>query len=130
MLTTRQYADLHGYNYYSVLSWCKRGVMDGAVKAPLDKEGKCFVYMIPKDTPAPPLRRTGRKRMKFGKAEKYAVPRKRTASVVPKRTEREISLFIQKHCGTMTYRAMSRALGIPTLEIRAIYDRLHARYGI
>lgn len=128
MLTVRQYADLHGYKYETVYSWCKKGVMQGAIKQPSKMNGAGFVYMIPAESPPPPLRLgAGRPRTQNGVAVKMPPPSKENPQ---KRSKREINLFIRKHCKTMTYGQMSKTLGIPTLKLRQMYDHLHERDGI
>lgn len=134
MLTAREYADLHGYKYATVYSWCKKGVMQGTIKQPSKMNGSGFVYMIPAESPPPPLRSgAGRPRTQNGVSVKMPPPPKEQptkAADPPKRSKREINIFIRKHCKTMTYGQMSKALGIPTLKLRQMYDHLHERDGI
>lgn len=134
LISVASYAEKHGYKPDAVRDWAKRGLLEGSVKQPIPPKCTSYMYMIPEDANPPSVRASGRPRMKFGLPEKKNVPdgqpEESRKTVIKGRTSREISLFIRKHCGNMTYREMSRALDISTLEVRAIYDRLHARYGI
>lgn len=132
MLTAREYADLHGYKYATVYSWCRKGVMQGAIKHPCKMNASGFVYMIPAESPPPPQRVIGRKRTQNGIIVKPPPPKEQPpkAAAPQKRSKREINIFIRKHCKTMTYGQMSKALGIPTLKLREMYDYLHEMDGI
>lgn len=133
MLTIREYADLHGYKYDTVYSWVKKGLMQGAITHQSNVNAAGFVYMLPADAPPPPIRRSsGRKRTQHGVAVKLPpAPKEQPKQpTVPKRSQREINLFIRKHCKSMTYGQMSKALGIPTLKLREMYDYLHEMDGI
>lgn len=128
MLTTRQYADLNGYNHNTVYKWCQKGLISNTVKVPNTKTGSGFMYLIPENA-APPPHTNGRPRSRFGEYE-LTPKQSLSPSPVAQLTKREINLFIRRHCKSMTYGDMSRALGIPTLKLREMYDYLHNQYGI
>lgn len=111
MLSCGEYAKKHNLNLSTVRVWCQKGLIEGVTKIPCSRSS--YMYAIPEDAPPPVTTRIW----------SQAVPGRQY-------TKREISLFIRKHAGNMTYGDISRTLGISTLECRAIYDRLHRRYHI
>lgn len=124
LLTAEQYAERMGCNKKTVILWCSAGRLPGAVKA---EKGKGFYFwLIPEGAePTKPyipkeITREPKPKAEAPKPKKPARPK----------TEREISLYIRRFCGTRTYRQMAEELGMSTLEIRARYDRLHERDGI
>lgn len=129
LISTLAYAEKHGYKYSTVASWIKKGLMPDAQKKPIGTKGTGYVYVLPDDAPLPEIRFTGRPRTVFG--EKQTVKTVQEKPKAPrKRTQREICLFIRRHCRNKTFKEIACALDISTLEVRAVYDRLHKRYGI
>lgn len=131
LISTLAYAEKHGYKYSTVASWIKKGLMPDAQKKPIGTKGTAYMYVLPDDSPPPEIRLTGRPRTVFGeKQDPVSLPNKAKPKTPRKRTQREISLFIRRHCGTKTIKEIACALDISALEVRAVYDRLHDRYGI
>lgn len=127
MISTTSYAEKYGFPVSTVRSWAERGRIPGVQKIPNASTG--HVYLIPEDA-LPIRRKAGRPKADIG------IPEQLPSNVTPhgtakrKRTNREISLFIRQHCNTMTYGQIAMALDMTTLEVRAVYERLHKRYGI
>lgn len=48
----------------------------------------------------------------------------------PPLTRSEIEGHLLRFAGTHTYRQLQQETGLSTAEIRTIYNRLHAQYGI
>lgn len=122
LLSAKEYAEQMGCGRKTVLNWCAQGNMPDARK--VEREGGGYAYLIPEN--ARPIKCHESKMGHRRKAEKE----QEAARPARKRTEREISQYIRRHCGTRTYRQLSEELGLSTMEIRARYDRLHERDGI
>lgn len=120
-LSTVSFAEKHGVSSSTVLKWIREGRVPGAKKFPQKSSCKGYVYLIPEDAVLSKPKR-GRPASMCSTPE--AAPPKREY------TRREISLFIRRHCGTMTYGQIAATLGMTTLEVRAVYDWLHKRYHI
>lgn len=119
MLTVAEYAGKVGFNVKTVQEWCRKGLLPGACKTKVKRNR---VYMIPEDAPIP-KRKPNHPPAKCKRPEP-AKPIRKTY------TQQEMCGFIAQNCGKMTYGQISRELGIPTLEVRRIYDHLHEAYGI
>ncbi|MDD6041918.1 MAG: hypothetical protein PUD63_12110 [Clostridia bacterium] len=85
------------------------------------------------DAPPPPPEK-GRPRIKNGVKESYLDPPPPVCAASPfeppKRTRREINRYIRRHAGDQTYARIARELGLTTLEVRAIYEKLHRKYHV
>lgn len=129
MLRISEYALLNGYSPQTVRKWAQKGLLEGTQRVPAVSG---YEYRIPMDAmpPAP----TGRPRIKNGVPESAwnpaPVQEKSSPPEPPKRTRREINRYIRQHAGDQTYARISRELGLTTLEVRAIYEKLHRKYHV
>lgn len=125
MLTIDQYARKHFVHPKTVYYWIKKG------KIPCEKvkleNPRRVSWMIPKDAQPP---RVNRKMQQGGRSASRNRRISKSAVQLQFQTERELDLYICKCSGAKTYGQMSRETGIPTTKLRAMYDRLHALYGI
>jgi hypothetical protein len=55
-VTARQYAEMHGVAYTTVMKWLQNDLIPGAVKVSLPAPFVGHTYQIPKDAPAPDLK--------------------------------------------------------------------------
>ena len=127
LISARTYAEKHGFKYSTVSKWIQKGLMTGAQKKPIGSKGISYMYLIPDDSPPPETSKAGRTRTVFGEK---VVRQSSAGEAKRKRTPREISLYIRRHCASKSFHEIARVLDISTLEVRAVYDRLHKRYGI
>lgn len=109
MVTAAEYAEIIHKRPETVLSYIKKGYLQGVTKEPLKVFGR-FRYMIPRDAqpqfpePEPPPTRPLTRR------EQYAL--------------------VRKYCGTKTYGELSRLTGATLQEIRAMYEHIHSKYHV
>lgn len=127
-MTVEQAAEKWGFSKKSVTKWCREGIISGWEMVSRPGGGRKLV--LPDDTPRPDRRR-GYSPIANGVTRKYT----RVMHVIarpegPPLTRSEIEGHLLRFAGTHTYRQLQQETGLPTDEIRAIYDRLHAQYGI
>lgn len=75
-VTPRQFAEIHGVNYQTVMWWLRKDLIKGAVKYPLPYGG--HVYQVPNDAPKPELTPGPKPKAKAdtAKAKKATIARK------------------------------------------------------
>ena len=133
MLSVQEYADYTGYHPATVRLWIKKGLLDGTERVPSRRCKEGYEHRIPMDA-NPPKPVFGRPRMKNGEKEVAWAPVQAEEPGQPlrhvKRSKREISMYIRKHADNQSYAAIARELGITTLEVREVYEKLHKRYHI
>lgn len=130
MVTVSEWARRHHYSQKTAWSWAEKGQIVGAIRVQDDNAKRGFRTLVPEDAsvirnkPGRPPAGSEPQRLP------YVPPWKMLPPAPVRRTKREISRFIMQHSGSMTYGQLSRELGLPTFEVRRIYDRLHDAYGI
>lgn len=97
-----------GVSVSTVHKWCMNGMIPGAVKNGLR-------WFVPEDAQRP---------MIGGRVHLLQKPKQGELS------PEDIAQHILRYASTQTYEQLKLALGIPTHEIRRIYDELHDAYGI
>lgn len=97
-----------GVSVSTVHTWCMNGMIPGAVK-----NGRRWV--VPDDAQRPMIGRSA-----------HPLKKPKQGELSPE----DIAQHILRYASTQTYEQLKLALGIPTHEIRRIYDELHDAYGI
>lgn len=127
-MTTSEASRKWGFSVSTIVKMCSRGLIAGVTKVPYN--AKQMVWCIPDDAEAP---EDGRKSKGISRAAQNAMAN--AHSVSPSHagfplTMAEIEGHILRFGASHTYKQLREDLGIPREEIRQIYDRLHAQYGI
>lgn len=108
-MTAAQAAKKWGVSVGMVWSYLLQGRVPGAYQA----NGNAGKWHVPDDA-----QKTARKNAR------------RISKVVPAMTQDEKEAYIRRFCFLKTYGELSAALGLTTAEVRDIYERLHALYGV
>lgn len=105
----------------TVLEWARRGLFPGATR--IRTASNQTRWEIPEDAKRPDLHVGGR-RMK-GVSTRLLPPRSPDSL-----TWEEKVAYIRAYAHLKTYAQLRAFTGLTTIQIRAVYDRLHRRYGI
>lgn len=121
-MTIKEAAQKWGISEKTVLYHITLGHVKGAQKIIADGVKR---YDIPPDAERPLNQPAGRKK----KQPPTLLPPEPLPPLVPL-TLQEIEGHLRRFATSHTYKQLQQELGISREEIREIYDRLHAKYGI
>ena len=134
-MTTAEAAKRWGRNLTLVSKWCRIGLIPGAQLIP---RGEALQWDIPPDAEPPKdSRRRSREEIAAAQLEekpeapkpekKKPGPKPQPIAPPPPLSYKESVEYIKKNSTTKTYKQLRERTGLPSVEIRRIYDALFAK---